>query len=124
MGYWDETDKYLRSHGGVGPKCLSCGRAMVPQDDHGRFTCFCGGGGFDIVTGSSLRPRPVPQVDTTGMTNAEKARVPPINRLDSPVTKAEQAFFRAMRNPDSPEYQEAKEALEEEKRKAAEGEDL
>lgn len=43
MGYWDATDRYLDSHGGVGPTCPGCGEPMFPIDDHGRFTCFCGG---------------------------------------------------------------------------------
>jgi len=42
MGYWTETDDYLRRHGS-GPKCPSCGQTMFPQDDHGRFACFCSG---------------------------------------------------------------------------------
>lgn len=39
MGYWDKTAKMIAS--GQVPNCPKCGKKMFPQDDHGRFTCFC-----------------------------------------------------------------------------------
>lgn len=56
MGYWTATDDYLRTHG-QGPKCPDCGATMFPQDDHGRFMCFCSGRkgkAFDVVTKTSV----------------------------------------------------------------------
>lgn len=44
MGYWDATDQYLSTHGGCGPTCPMCGKAMFALDDHGRFGCSCGHG--------------------------------------------------------------------------------
>jgi len=103
---------------GYAPTCPYCGERMFPADDHGRFSCFCRGlTTVDGVTGQELRPQRIPQVDTTGMSDADKAKVPPVNRLKAPPTAAEQAFFRAMMGPgiDSEEYQEALKALEKER---------
>ena len=41
--YWTATDDYLNSHGGRAPTCPYCGGRMFATDDHGRFSCFCGG---------------------------------------------------------------------------------
>lgn len=66
MSYWDETDRYLSRHG-KGPTCGSCGEEMFPADDHGRFMCFCGGGGLDVVTGFSTSLfRPVRRAGKSG----------------------------------------------------------
>lgn len=83
MGYWDATDEYLRRHGGKGPACGYCGEAMIPEDDHGRFTCFCPGyrGG--------MRPRiTIPQL-TEDLPDEIKKNIPPINRLNLPPTEEE-----------------------------------
>mgnify|MGYP001590173662 FL=1 len=126
MSYWDVTDRYMREHGGP-PTCPACGHRMFPEDDHGRFSCFCGGRGsrsFDVVTGTNAPVMEIPQVDTTGMTDEEKAGIPPINRLHDTATKAEQDFLSiAMRGPDAmddPAYWEASRALDEERKKAEE----
>lgn len=115
MSYWDITDRYLAEHGGQGPEC--CGQPMAAQDDHGRFHCFSCGRTTDVVTECDLSVPRIPQVNTTGMTDAEKARIPPINRLTSTPTKAEQDFFTTMMKggPGSPEYVEAIEALKKER---------
>ena len=125
--YWSATDDYLRDN--PPPRCTACGEEMFPVDDHGRFACFCGGRnrrsfGFDVVTSAPAPVREIPQVDTTGMTNEEKARIPPINRLHNTPTKAEQDFFSiASRGPDAmedPAYWEAGRAIDEERKKAME----
>ena len=41
MGYHDKTDKILKEKGGEGPPCPDCGKPMLAEDDHGRFTCLC-----------------------------------------------------------------------------------
>ena len=114
MGYWDETDLYLRRHGG-GPKCPSCGQTMFPADDHGRFKCFCRlGSTFDTVTGLYEQAQKIPQVDTAGMTNEEKAKIPPINRLEATPTAAEAKLLAlSARGPDCMEDQEYFKACEE-----------
>lgn len=64
MGYWDATDQYLNSHGGSGPKCPSCGAEMFPQDDHGRFTCFCSlGRGRNIFGGARIGQQKKPTIE-------------------------------------------------------------
>ena len=71
MGYWDGTNEYLRSHGGQGPACPSCGKRMFPADDHGRFSCFCNNGEFDAISGRQVRRLPpIPQVDASVMSDA------------------------------------------------------
>ena len=66
----------------------------------------------------------IPQVPTEGMTNLQKALIPPINRLHYTMTEAEERFFRiSAKGPaaiDTKEYQQAREALDEERRLAAE----
>ena len=93
---------------------------MFPEDDHGRFRCFSCGSGYDTVAEQVMPPpAPIPQVDTTGMTDQEKARIPPINRLHSTPTAAEAAFFAVMsKGPNAmgtPEYVDAVKAVEEER---------
>jgi hypothetical protein len=95
---------------------------MFPRDDHGRFTCSCNlGGGLDVVTGLQLRTPKIPQVDTTGMSDEEKAKVPPINRLESEPTATESKvlsiLLRGLEAMDDPEYAAACKALEEERSK-------
>jgi len=121
MGYWDATDEYMGRYG-RGPTCPRCGQEMFPQDDHGRFTCFCNlGGGFDVVTGMQLRTPKIPQVDVSDMSDEEKANVPPINRFKSEPTAAEaKVLSMLLRGPeamDDPEYATACKALEEERSK-------
>lgn len=73
---------------------------MFAVDDHGRFACFCQGVGrttFDAVSQTMLPPpRPIPQIDTTGMSDAEKAKIPPINRLNDTPTAAEAKAIEIM----------------------------
>lgn len=120
MEYHDATAQYMRRHG-RGPNCSSCGKEMFPQDDHGRFTCFCNiGGGFDVVANMPIHTPRIPQVDTSGMANDEKAQVAPINRLESKPTEAEAKVFSIIaRGPEaigSPEYVAACKALEDERK--------
>lgn len=117
--YWGRTDQILRRRGA--PRCPHCGKPMAPADDHGRFVCLCQG--YSVVdgeTGQELRPQPLPQVDTSGMTDEQKAAIPPIFRLDDTPTAAEAAFFETMLTGDidaldSPEHQAAARALKEER---------
>ncbi len=82
MGYWDETDQYMRRHG-RGPTCPRCGAEMFPQDDHGRFTCLCSlSGGLDVVTGMRLHMPEISQAEA-GTSDKEKAKVPPTNQPKS-----------------------------------------
>lgn len=90
MSYWDETDRYVRQNGN--PRCPGCGAEMFPEDDHGRFTCVCGRG-LDVVTGMEPPVRPLPQVDTTGMTEDQINQIAPIYRLNSPMTAADRKAF-------------------------------
>lgn len=116
--YWDRTDRFLARNGGP-PTCPSCGQEMFAADDHGRFACFCNGNTLDAFTGSVSVPMEIPQIDVTGMTDAEKAQIPAINRLNAPGTAAEQAFFAVARGGpdamDTPEYWAAAAALDRER---------
>lgn len=116
MGYWDATDQYLSRHG-KGLCCPTCGKTMVPMDDHGRFICGCNfGEGVDVVTGTPVHIPKLPQVDTVGMSDEEKAGIPPIHRLHSKPTAAEAKFLSmTIDDMDTPEYREAVEALERER---------
>ena len=76
--YWGETDRILKEEGA--PNCPRCGKKMFPQDDHGRFTCFCSFG-----KGTNK----IPQVKAENLSDEEKAKIPPINRLNMTPTKAE-----------------------------------
>ena len=92
---------------------------MFPADDHGRFMCFCGTG-YDAIAEEVMPPPvPIPQVDTRDMTDEQKAKIPPINRLHSTPTAAEAGYFAVMaKGPDAmgtPEYCKAVEALEKER---------
>jgi len=119
MSYEDATYLYLRDHGG-GPRCPICGQEMFAEDDHGCFRCSCNGRTFDVVSKTFLGvPPPIPQVDTSKMSDAEKAQIPPIHRLKSPPTTAEAEFFNLlMRGPDcmdDPAYWDAVKAVERER---------
>ena len=115
MGYWNRTTEYLRQHGSA-PNCPNCGEKMFAEDDHGRFRCFCGDG-LDTVSGTRTRPQRIAQVDTSGMTDEDKSKVPAINRLQDTPTAAEAEFFRTLlTDPDSPEHMETQRALEKERR--------
>jgi len=118
MSYWTATDDYVRHHGG-GPPCPSCGKRMFAADDHGRFTCFCGGGTLDVTTNTVIQPQEIPQVDTSSMTDEEKAEIPAINRLREKPTAAEAKVLSMLaRGPDAmddPEYWKACKAVDEEK---------
>lgn len=65
VSYWDRTDDYLGRHGGRGPLCPSCGEEMFAADDHGRFSCFCGGGTKEYAAAKKAldeeRAKPLPQ---------------------------------------------------------------
>ncbi len=122
MGYWDATDQYLSSHGGCAPMCLSCGKNMFPQDDHSRFICFCNlGGGLDVVIGMRISTPKIPQVNTSNISDEEKAKIAPINRLESKPTTAEaKVLSMPLSGPkamDDPEYAKALKDLEEERNK-------
>jgi hypothetical protein len=41
--YWTGTEDFFERNGGKGPTCSYCGKEMFPEDDHGRFACFCDG---------------------------------------------------------------------------------
>ena len=63
----------------------------------------------------------IPQVDTTGMTDEEKAKIPSINRLFDTPTDAENELFRQLLTAGpgaigSPEYNAAAEVVERERR--------
>jgi len=102
---------------GMRPICPYCHKPATPADDHGRYVCFCRGYIIiDGVTGLSHRPRPIPQVDTTGMSDEDKAQIAPIHRLDAQPTAAEAELLRLMLTggPDalgSDEYVAAQRAL-------------
>ena len=118
MGYWDATAEYLRRNSA--PRCPNCGREMAAEDDHGRFRCLFCWSGKNVVTGLSTPAfAPIPQVDTTGTTDAQKSKIPPINRLHSTPTAAETRLLSLLaQGPaimDSPEYAEARKALEKER---------
>jgi hypothetical protein len=120
MSYWDETDQYLHRHGGRAPACPRCGKEMFPEDDHGRFKCLCNlRQSFDVVTGTTVHARRIPQVDVSGMTDEQKAQVPPVNRLhDTPTAAEAKLFSLSAKGPDSigtPEYLAACKALKEER---------
>jgi hypothetical protein len=96
---------------------------MFAADDHGRFACFCQGIGMTTVNGvdGTLLPTPrLPQINTAGMADADKAKIPAINRLDEPPTAAEAAYFELMLTGDpnvigTPEHAAAVAAIEEER---------
>jgi hypothetical protein len=121
MGYWDATDDYLNRHGEP-PTCPTCKQKMFPQDDHGRFTCFCNiGGGLDVVTGMQIYTPKILQLDVSGMSDEEKSKISPLNRLESTPTEAEAKFLSLLlQGPeamDSPEYIKTCQALEKERGK-------
>ncbi len=101
-------------------KCPRCGAEMVVEDDHGRYRCFDCGYGHDAVMGTESSTLTIPQVDATGLSDAEKARIPPIHRLDAVPTEAEAEELRLMSegmqllakgvSPDSQEYRTHEEA--------------
>ncbi|KKP32889.1 MAG: hypothetical protein A2312_03165 [Candidatus Staskawiczbacteria bacterium RIFOXYB2_FULL_32_9] len=99
MGYWDATDNFLAGSGGRGPRCPACGEEMFPEDDHGRFICFCGGRGktHDVVSGETREIPRIPQVElpegVTDLPDEEKRSIHPLNRLHLPPTAEERDFF-------------------------------
>ncbi len=96
MNYWGATDEYLDEHGS-GPPCPRCGQTMFPADDHGRFACMCNlGGRLDVRSGFFSEPLSIPQTDTSGMSDADKALVPPIHRLHDAPTAAEKESLNAL----------------------------
>lgn len=100
---------------GYAPTCPHCGEKMFPADDHGRFACFCRGlTTVDGVTGHELHPKRIPQIDTTGMPEEQKAKVPPIQRLNEQPTADEVVILFG--DPDSKEYQEAMRRIDESKK--------
>ena len=116
--YWTATGDFLS--GNPAPNCPACGQPMAAEDDHGRFRCLSCWMGNDVVTGlTSIRPQLIPQADTTGMTDAQKAKVPAINRLHAKPTAAEAKLFDLLLKGadamDGPEYAAAREAVEQER---------
>jgi len=118
--YWGATDEILADEGA--PTCPNCGNPMFPEDDHGRFTCFCtlGRSSFDARTRQVIPIPQIPQADTTGMTDEKKAKIPPINRLFDTPTVAESALLSQFlnRGPEaigSKRYGDAREAVEKER---------
>jgi len=96
---------------------------MFPADDHGRFSCLCNlGSPLDTVTGRTLDSPVIPQVDTSGMSDAEKAKIDPINRMNDVPTSAEQEVLQLLAEGkiDTPEYAAAKQRLHEERSQAPE----
>ena len=101
-------------------KCPHCKEEMVVEDDHGRYRCFSCGYGHDAVTGTASSTPRIPQVNVEGLSDAEKARIPPLNRLHAAPTEAEAEELRLMSegmqlltngvSPDSPEYRAHEEA--------------
>ena len=92
---------------------------MFAEDDHGRFRCGCGNS-QDVTTGQPVpRPRRIRQVNVDGMSDAEKAQIPPIHRLHAKPTAAETEVLKfIMRGPagmDDPAYGVAVAALKKEK---------
>ncbi len=117
FNYWGATDGYVSQNGG--PPTCTCGQTMFAEDDHGRFRCLCGKT-FDAITGGTIpTPMPIPQVDVTGMSDAEKAKIPTIYRLNATPTAAEAKVLSLMSlGPDAlddPEYWVAMRALEKER---------
>ena len=120
--YWSRTDDYLDEHGA--PTCPYCGKEMFAEDDHGRFACFCQGIGrttLDCTTGQVLPVSVIPQIDTAGMTDEEKAQIPGINRLDDTPTEAEAQWFQIFLSGGvdaigTPEYEAACKAIEDEQK--------
>ncbi len=101
------------------PRCPYCGQPMVPSDDHGNYACFCQGLKYFGSDSVELRTPRIRQVDTAGMTNAQKAKVDPIHRLHSAPTAAEQKLLDLMlKGPgamDDPEYTKALEDVAKER---------
>ncbi len=101
-------------------KCPRCKEEMVVEDDHGRYRCFSCGYGHDAVTGTASSTPSIPQVNVDGFSDAEKARIPPLNRLNAAPTEAEAEELRLMSEGmnllargipvDSPEYRAHEEA--------------
>ncbi len=121
MSYWTATDDMLAANGGRALTCPSCDGEMFAIDDHGRFACAkgCNGlGPFARPVGLSRSLLPG-QVDVTGMPDAEKAKIPPINRLHGTMTAAEQKLSEfAAKGPDGmddPAYWETAQAVEAER---------
>ena len=77
-------------------KCPRCREEMVEEDDHGRYRCFSCGYGHDAVTGTASSTPIIPQVNVEGLSDAEIARIPPINRLHAAPTEAEAEHLRLM----------------------------
>lgn len=91
MGYWDRTDEIIRNNGGLNPICQRCGQEMFPQDDHGRFICSCNfGGGAEAIPQTRL-----PEGETD-LSDEEKEKIHPLNRLHLLPTERESAIFAEM----------------------------
>ena len=101
-------------------KCPRCREEMVEEDDHGRYRCLGCGYGHDAVMGTASSAPRIPQVNVEGLTDQEKAGIPPINRLHAAPTEAEAKHLRLMQegmellargvSVDSPEYRAHEEA--------------
>ena len=93
MGYWDETDRMIAE--GRQPNCMYCKEQMFPQDDHGRFACFCPG-----YTAANRPRNPIPKVPAdVKLSDEKKGRIHSLNRLHLPPTQRESDMFRALMSP-------------------------
>lgn len=86
--YWDRTDRMIGE--GRVPTCSYCGEQMFPEDDHGRFACFCAG--YQRANKPLFK---IPQV-TKEMPDEEKAKIPAINRLHLTPTREDQKHIEKM----------------------------
>ncbi len=85
--YWSRTNNMIKN--GEVPNCPYCSSQMIPEDDHGRFICFCPD--YQRTYGATIPPQV--RVDVP---DSVKRKIPPINRLYLPPTKEEQALFDRM----------------------------
>ena len=91
--YWGATDEVIQQNGGANPLCPNCGRPMTPEDDHGNFVCFTA----DCSSGGSHGVAEIPQIPTSvKLSDADKEKIPPLNRLHHTPTEKEQEILRGL----------------------------
>ena len=103
--YHGITSEFESQFGGP-PNCPKCGETMFAEDDHGRYKCFCGGS-YDVLTAGPVPTGRIPQVtdvlskkQAENLTDEEKEKIPPIHRLNLPMTKKEAAAFNEIMSSD------------------------
>lgn len=102
-------------------KCRNwnCQGEMVLSDDHGRYTCLTCGFWYNAEEDVGGSIPAIPQVDTSGMSDTDKATIPPIHRLDASPTQAEATLIELMLGDpeamDSPGYAAALAAVQQER---------